>query len=225
MDDTELERLLNRYADQLSDEKLEAATPPELQDRLRRHAERETRGSSRIVQFGVVGLLGLAACVALMVFLILPRQAALRIERFELSAAGVHRGPDAEAAKLEIDLRLSRPGYIRVIQIDARSEPWLIPFDSDAKEFVHRVERDYQAECPTFPDPNDPRGPAEARFVMLVASSEPVPTKEDLLQAIPDPIAPPDTPSAQVSARLEQLTRHLEARFRCAVNVQPVPIQ
>lgn len=223
MDDTELERLLNRYADQLTDEQLEDVVPPELRDRLRAYVRREGRRPRQLLRLGAWGL-GVAACVAFIAVLLIPEGPALSVVRFEVSPAV--RAPSGEWGTFQIDLALSDPAYLRVVVFDARHEPWVIPFDEDATEFVRRVEATYHAECPRFPDPDDRRGAAEALFVMVIASPGPVPTEKDVLSANYQLLgAPQEASRAALRPRLEGIARDLESRFDCVVRVKPVPTE
>lgn len=215
MDERELERLLNRYADQLSDEELEAAVPAELRERLRTHVEREIRGSRRIRRLAVLGPVGLAACVALIVFLLVPQGL---IKEFELGRIRV-RDQSPEPAGYRISLKLHRPAYARVVVFDAHGEPLLVPFDDAAREYVRRVEHAVSVEIDRVPRP----GAAEALFVMVIASPGPSPTREELLRAMTEQPTLQTSDDEGMARELGELARKLESRFDSVARFKRVP--
>ena len=221
MDERDLERLLNRYADQLSDEELDAAIPPEMRERLDKHVDRRSRESSMILRVAVPSVLGLAACVAFILFVLIPREPALEIERFVLASERV-RTPSVEQGELRLGLALNRSAYVRVIAFDTRHERQLVPLDDVGGEFVRQTEG-MNVRFQRVQRPDDPRGPAEVLFVMVVVSPGTSPTVEELLQSIPERIAPQTEDVHDLARALEQTARELESRFDCVVRVRAVP--
>jgi hypothetical protein len=215
MDERDLERLLNRYADQLSDEELDAAIPAELRARLRAHVAREARASSRLLRAGLWSL-GVAACLVLIAFLLVPRGP---IKRFTITPEAV-RAPSAEPSYYVVGLELNRLAYVRVVVVDARGERRLAPLDAAGTEFVKTKGANVRIDRVSRPD--DPRGSAEVLFVLVTASPGSSPTARDLLQCIPEPVARPTEDRRAIARGLKRIAHDLEARFNCVVAFKPV---
>lgn len=216
MSEERIEKLLDRYADQLSPEELAAAIPAELRHRLREIAIREGSRKGRIMRFWPywAGVAALAACV---VFTTLPREDELSIESMTISPMTVRGGESL----VDVSLSLNRTGYTRVVVIDDRHEPWIMPFDSGGKIFVLRLDQAASLTVDARPNPRHPD--ALAIFIMLVVTPDEHPTAEQLLHSIPDPIVPSGAADTEFHRAMNQLCGKLKAEFKCAVRFTPVP--
>ncbi|MCG8409445.1 MAG: hypothetical protein MI923_29925 [Phycisphaerales bacterium] len=175
----------------------------------------------RTVRFKQVALAATIAAAALVAIFILPFHRALIIEEFNVTTAAVRGEKDT----LNIDLTLNRTAYITIIMVDERFERWIKPFDTDTSEFVQKTDRMTSLSTSIYPNPDDVRGPAKAIMVMAIASLDPILSVDELLDAIPDPVVPPDADRQAAYARLKELGRELEGRLECLIRVELIPAQ
>jgi hypothetical protein len=122
---------------------------------------------------------------------------------------------------LEIAISLNRPAYLRVMIIDERNERWLRPIN-EPSTYVVRVREQEVLRIPAVPDSVEPR-PGRPKFAVLIASADPPPSADDLLERIPDPIAPLAGGDDEVREALEKIAADLTRAYRCAVHIEPVP--
>ena len=161
----------------------------------------------------VVGVLAsAAACIAF----VLTSREELQITELTVRPSTVRRSE----AELQMTIGLSRPAYVSVILVDERYERWLVPFDRDQDRFLRYIQESDSFRFGWWPQPDDPRGAAKAIAVMVVAAKRPQPSKEDLLRAIPDPIAPSVATERVWEQELDAIKTQLQRRFDCAVRVE-----
>jgi len=206
----ENERLLGLVRTAAEVDELEAAIDGKTED-----VQRPTR--ARLRRLWPVGLLAAAALVALFV---VPR--GLRIvdcEVIRVAERGHETAPDA----YRISLSLSRPGYIRLVVIDERLERWILPFEDRAADATRPVDERWTGSLPLQVAERDPRGPALVKYYMVIASADQSPTIEELLLAIPDPVAESSADAGVVLRRLQELGESLSSRFDCVVHLGRVP--
>ncbi|MBU0639014.1 MAG: hypothetical protein KKB50_09130 [Planctomycetes bacterium] len=221
--DADLECLLERYADGLSDAELQMVVPAELRERLRNHIGREVHETSAILRWAP-WVLAPAACLALIAFLLTQWGPPLTIERMVITPERV-RAPSNQPGELLLSLELSSPAHIRVVVFDARHEGRLVPLDDAGQEFVRRIELAYNLRFDGASRQTDAGGAAKVLFVMVVASPGPSPSTEELLQSIPERVAPRTEDRGEIAQALKQLARQLESRFNCTTRVTPVPAE
>ncbi|MBI4605166.1 MAG: hypothetical protein HY721_24645 [Planctomycetes bacterium] len=197
-----------------------SAEPPAGKSTLERapRVDRPER-NRRIVFLRVAVAAASAAAVLVLAALFWPR--ALTVEDLSVTPRAVRGGDD----KLELVFRLSRPGHVRVIAIDERRERWALPIaEGDGYVLrVLRVEGSQSLLVPRVPNPEDPRGGVEAVAILLVASHADWPSAQELLEAIPDPVVPPEAGEGTMLKALDRLRGDLEKRFGCAVRSERVP--
>jgi hypothetical protein len=213
MDERDLERLLSRYADELSDDELDAVLPAALQARLRIQVDRETGGGARLMRVGLWSL-GVAACLALLAFLVIPRGP---IKRFTI-APELARASSAAPSDYVIGLELNQPAYVRVVVVDTRGQ-WRLALFGAAERKIDRanirISRDFRLD--------DPRGTTKVLFAMIITARGSPPTEQDLRQCMPELLAGQTPDRAAIARALQRIAHDLESRFHCAVAFQPVP--
>jgi hypothetical protein len=165
--------------------------------------------------------LGAAALVAAAALLLFLWPSELRIDELIVRAPG-HRGVDA---KIQIELKINRRAFVRVVTVDARFERWITPFDRDETKFIKQVDGQVTLEGYLHPNRQDPRGPAEAILVMAIVSTEATPTTQEILTAIPDPVVPPGARTQVLLEAVKQHQEHLEQRFDCKIRFQQIPVR
>jgi hypothetical protein len=170
----------------------------------------------RLVHWAAIGL-PVAAAVALMVL----TPPSLQISEFQVVTVA-QRGADSDARHRCI-LAVSRPANMHLVLVDERLEPWIIPIADDGKGYTRRVEERWEFYPPSQLHEDDARGPAGAVYAIAIAAAGASPTVDDLLAAIPDPIAPAESDDAAVRAALQRLVDDLTAHFDCAVRFEPLP--
>lgn len=126
----------------------------------------------------------------------------------------------APGADIEISLNLNRPAYLRVVLIDMRNERWIMPIGTRS-EYVAQVPEQYRMQVPSAAIGTG--AASRAAYVMIIASRRLTPTAEELLDAIPDPVAPSSVEPATVRQRLDDIAVDLEQTFDCAVRVEQIP--
>lgn len=157
-------------------------------------------------------ILAVAAVVA---FVLLPPR--LTFQSVTVRPPAV-RTPDAA---VELAIALSRPAYLRVVIIDENNERWIRPIDHSST-YVVKVNERQVLKMPAVPDTVEPR-PGAPRFVLLIASTGPQPTADDLLQRVSDPIAPPGSDMPAVRRALDQIAADLAQNYGCAVHIASMP--
>jgi len=206
----ENERLLGLVKAAAEVNELEAAIDGKAQDVLRPARARPRR-------LWPVGILAAAALVALFV---VPR--GLRIVDCEVVRVA-ERGSDTAPDAYRISLSLSRPGFIRIVVVDERLERWILPFEDRAAGATQPVDERWTGTLPLQVARLDPRGPALVKYYMVIASSDQSPRIEELLPAIPDPVAESSADAGAVLRRLQELGESLSSRFDCVVHLDRVP--
>jgi hypothetical protein len=167
-----------------------------------------TRGSSfrRRVRRGWLAVpLAVAATVAFVAL----RTPPLAITGLEIQQA-VTRG---ENEGLTLRFHLNRSAHIGIIAIDERNERWLIPFGGEATAPFRRLSGSQSIQIPPHPGPEDARGPARATALLVIASEDGFDAPDLLLEAVPDPVAPPGTSLAALEARLRTIVDELSVRY------------
>ena len=164
-------------------------------------------------------VLGAPVAAAAILFLIFIVPARLAIKEFTITLPVVR----AAETELSITLELNRPAYIRFVLIDERRERWLMPFDVDKGDYVGMVKGTVSFRVSPYPKSDDPRGPARAEIVMVVASLGSVPTPDELLESIPDPVVPAEGENRALYDELNRIRVALEGRFDCLVRFAWVP--
>ncbi len=163
--------------------------------------------------------IGVPVAAAAILFLVFIRPGKLAIREFTVTLPAVR----AAETELSITLELNRPAYIRFVLIDERRERWLMPFDVDEGKYVGLVNGTVSFRVSPYPKSDDPRGPARAEIAMVVASLEPAPTPDELLEAIPDPVIPAEGKDQALYDELSRIRAALEGRFDCLVQFARVP--
>jgi hypothetical protein len=217
MNERDLIRLLDSYADELSDDELQATVPPELRERLRAHVNREMIGDRRILRLALPSFMGIAACAAVIALMLMPREQALTIQRFVVTAERV-RAAATNRGKLQLGLELNRPGYVRLVAFDDRHERRLVPLD-DAGELTRLVRRT-TVRLDHAAGPHQPAQPAETLFVMVIASPHSSPAPSDLLRSIPERVPGQPADLDGYERALERIKSDLESRFDCRVRIE-----
>ena len=181
------------------------------------------------VRWWTIGVPVAAAAILLLVFI---RPGKLAITEFTVTApavrtprelAGGEPGERDAETRLSITLGLNRRAYIRIILIDERHERWLMPFDVDEGKYVGLVNGTVSFRVSPYPKSEDPRGPARAEIAMVVASLEPAPTPDELLEAIPDPVLSAEGKDQALYDELNRIRAALESRFDCLAQFARVP--
>jgi hypothetical protein len=214
MNECDLIRLLDSYADELSDDELQATVPPELRERLRTHVNHEIIGDRRILRLALPSFMGIAACAAVIALMLVPREQALTIQRSVVTSERV-RAAAADQGELQLGLELNRPGYVRLVAFDDRHEHRLVPLD-DAGELTRLVRR----TTVRLDHAVGPHDPAETLFVMVIASPHGSPTPSDLLRSIPERVPGQPTDLDGYARALERIKSDLESRFDCRVRIE-----
>jgi hypothetical protein len=225
INDEQVEQLLERYAAEVSADELERLIEPETRKRLERCAliqARQSRVRRRIIKLAV-GVAGLAAAACLL--LVFYPRAAVSIDAFSVSTL---RGSDRAPGEMVFDVRLAtnHPAYVRIVLIDDRHEPWIMPFGGSrsdtAQEYVRHVKAPTSWTLSAQPNPKHPK--AKAIFAMVIASKGEAPSTDALLKVIPDPVAPAEADLEAVRQALERMRDDLEKRFKgCVVEFRPIP--
>lgn len=164
--------------------------------------------------------LGIMATAALVSLVVLP--AGLRIQDCTI-VARVDRGHDSIPNSYWLSLGLNRPGLIRIVVVDERLERWVLPVGGRPNGAPELVKGRWTGKLPANVASQDPRGPARVVYYMVIASKRLSPTVEELLAAIPDPIAELPANDGKVFSHLEQIAASLSREFDCAVHVGRLP--
>jgi len=173
-----------------------------------------------MLHLAVSRLAGLAACVALITFLLFPR--ALTIDIFEISEEA--RRSSGQRGKPMIVLKLNRSAYVRAVAFDSRHGRRLVPLDDTRRVFVRKT-KEINVRFDRAPLRDDPRGPAEVLFIMVIVSPGTGPTEQDLMQSIPDVVAPQTDGGDEFARELKQIAHELESDFNCVADVIAVPAE
>lgn len=167
---------------------------------------------SRLLRWAAIGL-PVAAAVAFMSL----RSAPLKISEFQAKA----EQRAGSEPRYRCTLCVSRPAIVRLVLIDERLERWIIPIADDGEAYAKQVEERWVFNPPAHLNEDDPRGPVRAIYALAIATTVQSPTVDELLAAIPDPIAPAGSDDAAVRTALQRVAEDLAARFGCAVRVEP----
>lgn len=218
MTEDRVERLLERYADQLSAGEWQTAVPAEVRERLRAYALEQGSRQRWVVRlwpyWAGAGAVAVAASLALF---FVPLGAPIRIDAMSIAPV-VLRGAEEQ---IDVALKLSRTGFIRIVVIDDRCERWVLPFDEKQSTFVQRLDGAKTLHITSHPNPAHPD--SKTRYILAIASRGERPTAAELLQVIPDPVVSPDAGETALRKAIDQLRERLEKRFDCTVRFERLP--
>lgn len=236
MDNKETESLLERYADMLSEEEMKTAIRPEIQALLQEHALRESSfdrsrydsrfqsldrrtHSRRWMPFVSIGG-GIVVVAACLWFLFIPRDVLPHVIDFKVGPPVVRSGRTSEPlSEFQLSLSLNQDSLLRVIVIDNLGHVFVMPFDDRGQVFVRQIPKSWSNYVPVHSDPNNLS--ARAARVILVLSSGPEPSGEQLMQELPDTIESAD--SAIGEREIAGITAKLESEFNCIVRSKLIP--
>lgn len=120
-----------------------------------------------------------------------------------------------------LKITCDRAAYLAVFAIDDRHERWLFPMkDSSPKKPEPAGTREFV--LPRVPRPDDPRGPAKAKRLLVIVSAQSI-SSETLLLKVPDPIVSISADDAQVQTALAAIARNLEKQFPCSTRIANIP--
>jgi hypothetical protein len=158
----------------------------------------------------------LAAPLAAAALALIFRPPALHLEEITVKRVPV-RSAETE---LEVTLRWNRPARVRLVVIDEKNEPWIIPI-GEADQYVSAADTEFHLRVPS---PHSQGAvPRVPKYVVVVASAGPAPDAGELLRQLPDPVAPLSADHTSVRAALERLASQVSAAFDCTVHVKNVP--
>lgn len=191
-------------------------------DELEAAINKQAGGPARSIRAGLKRLwpVGIIAAAALVCLLVLPP--GLRIQDCAI-VERVDRGHASFPDSYTLSLGLNRAGLIRIVVVDERLERWVLPFDGRPNGSPAPVKGRWKGKLPANVASQDPRGPARVVYYMVIASQRLSPTVEELLAAIPDPIAELPANDKNVFSHLEQIAASLSRQFDCAVHVGRFP--
>jgi hypothetical protein len=166
-------------------------------------------------------LLSGAAAAAAVIALMLVYRGSPEVKITDLRAEYLAvRGAEGE---WHVTGELSRPAHVCVVVIDDRLERWVMPVGGPNGDIWQTQSPQLGLYVPSRPRPDDARGPARGRFLLLLAAGRPSADANGLLTAIPEPIGATDLSEVEVIARLEQIASNLKRRFGVGVRVLRLP--
>ncbi len=156
----------------------------------------------------------LAATAAIVAYFLLSPQ--LAIDRLTISTQ-VSRGASEQ---LEIVVGVSRPAYVRLLLIDTRNERWLVPIAEEPTPYERHLDKVVTLRGDVVPNPDDPRGVSRAVLAIVIASLGEAPSLEELLEAVPDPVA---NSLDDLDRSISHVANELETKFGCVVRYVRIP--
>ena len=212
MDADQLQNLLERYGDGLTDREVLEKLRPEVREQLRAYAvtKIQRRQRARLVRRTLLGLIPIAAA-ACIVLLFWPQAALLnRVvvagEEQELFARHGPTAPVHEEFWVGIDVAI--PCWIHLVERTVAGELITIGPQASSDEVSVRVSARAAFGPFSIIERNAPAGPSKVTHVLVIAASKPLP-EETLAEVIPNYLAV-DGDQEEIAAALAALAEALE---------------
>ena len=224
MDADQLQSLLERYGDGLTDEEALEKLRPEVRDQLRAYAARhiQARQRARFVRRTLLGLIPIAAAACIL-WLLLAAEVLLSrvVVAGEARELFVRAGPTAPVRdEFWVGIEVAAPCWIHLLERTAAGE--LIAIRPQASSDDYSVNVSDRVALGPFRviEPNAPAGPSRVTHVLVIAASQAV-SGETLAGAVPDHLAA-DEDEEKVAAALDGLAETLEQDHGWSVRYQRV---